>query len=282
MRKKIRLVIGGTGLLFPVSAGAVLKLWELGFDFVETLGISGGSIIGTALSSGMSVNRLIHNISQIRIDALLDWYWPKGSGLIFPSSMALMEGGKIEKALCGLLPFKFKDLSYPAHVLATDIENFKSRVFNIENSPSLEVGKAIRASLSIPLIFKPIKIDSSLLVDGGLLNNFPISYFHEKYGTSDNIPTFGIRTLGSTSYVPSKVGNIFDLGINSLNCLLSAQDNANILDSPFKENVIECRSRFSGTDFSSFNKNQISNMIDEGYSSVENFFKYHKDLLPWI
>jgi len=62
----------------------------------------------------------------------------------------------------------FDDLAIPFRVLATDIVNGKEVVLSDGS-----VGHAIRASMSIPGIFEPVKHENTLLIDGGLVNNFP-------------------------------------------------------------------------------------------------------------
>lgn len=63
----------------------------------------------------------------------------------------------------------FDDLAIPFRVMATDIVNNGKEVVLSKGS----VGHAIRASMSIPGIFEPVKHENTLLIDGGLVNNFP-------------------------------------------------------------------------------------------------------------
>lgn len=63
----------------------------------------------------------------------------------------------------------FDDLPIPYRAMTTDIVNGKEYLFS-EGSISL----AMRASMSIPGVFQPVEYDSTLLVDGGVMNNFPV------------------------------------------------------------------------------------------------------------
>jgi NTE family protein len=63
----------------------------------------------------------------------------------------------------------FDDLPIPYRAMTTDIVNGKEYLFS-EGSISL----AMRASMSIPGVFQPVEYDSTLLVDGGVVNNFPV------------------------------------------------------------------------------------------------------------
>ncbi len=87
----------------------------------------------------------------------------------------------------------FDHLFVPFRCVATDIYKGEPVVFR-----SGDLGSAIRASMTFPFYFKPIEIDSVLLFDGGLVNNFPVDVmiqdFHPDYmigsavGFKDNKP----------------------------------------------------------------------------------------------
>ncbi|MGN0033714.1 MAG: patatin-like phospholipase family protein [Candidatus Limimorpha sp.] len=69
----------------------------------------------------------------------------------------------------------FSKLSVPFYCIATDVE--KATQYEL-NKGSLS--RSIRASMAIPFFFSPIRIDDRLLVDGGLVNNFPVRNMEEK------------------------------------------------------------------------------------------------------
>lgn len=62
----------------------------------------------------------------------------------------------------------FDELMIPFRCVAADAHNKKQIIFS-----SGDIGDAVRASMSYPFFFKPTKMDSILLYDGGLYNNFP-------------------------------------------------------------------------------------------------------------
>lgn len=63
----------------------------------------------------------------------------------------------------------FDHLPIPFRCLAVDIKTVKPVVLKSGN-----LANSLRSSMAIPTIFKPVKIDSFLLVDGGLMDNFPV------------------------------------------------------------------------------------------------------------
>ena len=70
----------------------------------------------------------------------------------------------------------FDKLFVPFRCIATDAAARKEVVYR-----GGDLGKAIRASMTIPLVFRPIKQDSTLLYDGGIYNNFPWQVLQEDF-----------------------------------------------------------------------------------------------------
>ncbi len=98
--------------------------------------------------SGKSVVEMpSHIISSSQIDMAI-------VGLFQPATVA-----------CG---GDFNRLMVPFRCVAADMNSRMPKVFD-----SGDLGVAIRSSMSIPMVFKPVKLDSMLLYDGGLMDNFP-------------------------------------------------------------------------------------------------------------
>jgi len=64
---------------------------------------------------------------------------------------------------------KIEELNVKLKIVATNVENWEKVVFE-----KWKIIDAIRASISLPWIFRPFKLDKSYLVDGWVLNNLPI------------------------------------------------------------------------------------------------------------
>ena len=62
----------------------------------------------------------------------------------------------------------FNNLMIPFRCVASDVHEKKQIIFS-----KGDLGDAVRASMSYPFFFKPIKVDNVLLYDGGIYNNFP-------------------------------------------------------------------------------------------------------------
>lgn len=91
----------------------------------------------------------------------------------------------------------FDDLMVPFLCVAANVTNHTAEVLH---EGSLE--KAVRASMSIPLVFEPVKMGSTLLYDGGLYNNFPWKPLDERFN-----PDFIIGSKCTSGNSPIKDGN---------------------------------------------------------------------------
>lgn len=70
----------------------------------------------------------------------------------------------------------FNNLFIPFRCVASDVYNKRPLIMR-----SGDLGDAVRASMSFPFVFKPIEIDSVLVYDGGIYNNFPADVMHEDF-----------------------------------------------------------------------------------------------------
>jgi len=58
----------------------------------------------------------------------------------------------------------------------TNIDKLEEEYFSYDQTPNIKLIDAIRATISIPIYFTPYKINNTLYVDGGCMNNLPINY----------------------------------------------------------------------------------------------------------
>ncbi|HRG01612.1 MAG TPA: patatin-like phospholipase family protein [Bacteroidia bacterium] len=140
--------------------------------------------------------------------------------------------------------YNFDSLMIPFRCVASDIEKKKSVVFREGDMPS-----AIRASMSYPFYIRPITIDSALLFDGGLYNNFPSNVMYEEM-----YPDF---IIGSSVTENSEQPSDDNLYLQLRNMLMSKSN-----FSPVCENgvIIE-----PWADVSIFNFESAQRLIDSGY-----------------
>ncbi len=90
------------------------------------------------------------------------------SGSLIPSHAIDVSFNEIFASATALSKGDFDKLFVPFRCVAADVYHRKELVFK-----EGDLGAAIRMSMSIPIVFKPMKIDSTLIFDGGIYNNFP-------------------------------------------------------------------------------------------------------------
>ena len=95
----------------------------------------------------------------------------------------IISSSQVDMALVGLFQpatvasnGDFDKLMVPFRCVAADMNSRTAKVFD-----SGDLGLAIRSSMSIPMVFKPVEIDSMLLYDGGLIDNFPWRALEESF-----------------------------------------------------------------------------------------------------
>lgn len=140
--------------------------------------------------------------------------------------------------------YNFDSLLVPFRCVASDIEKKQSVVFRDGDMPS-----AIRASMSYPFYIRPISIDSALLFDGGLYNNFPTNVMYEEL-----YPDF---MIGSSVTENSKMPSDDNLYLQLRNMLMNKSN-----FDPVCENGIIIQ---PWADVSIFNFESVQRLIDSGY-----------------
>lgn len=192
-RPKVGLVLSGGGAKGLAHIGILKSLEEAGItpDFIT--GTSMGSIIGGLYSIGYSADeikeialsadweRLLSN--KIKLDEVVyeekEYYGRYIYGVGFRGlkpeiPKGLIEGQKLSNLLSRLTrPVHgiddFRSFPIPFTCMAADIETGLKVVLNQGS-----LARSLRASMAIPTIFTPVEIDGKLLVDGGLVQNFPV------------------------------------------------------------------------------------------------------------
>ena len=192
-RKKVAVVLCGGGALGTIHIGALKVLEQAGIPVDIVTGTSMGSIIGGFYAVGydaQDIEDIVSSMdwSEILLDRLsmrnqtLDERQRQNSYLfdyrIFldqsRDSLAggLLRGTNIEKTLRHYLrqpeEIDFKALPRSFGCIATDLVTDSEVVLDHGS-----LAKSIRASMAVPGVFAPVRMDPYILVDGGLKNNFP-------------------------------------------------------------------------------------------------------------
>ena len=165
MSKPKTALVLGSGAARGLTHIGVLKTLEKNKIPIDIIvGTSMGAMIGGAYAAGLSPEQ----IEEIACET----NWLKVARILFPKRLqmaGLLDGGRVQDFLIALVGERnIQDLEMPFACVATDIWTGDEIVLN-----SGSLVNAIRASISFPFLFSPIKIDNRLLVDGAVVNPLP-------------------------------------------------------------------------------------------------------------
>jgi NTE family protein len=150
------------GAVYGLAQVGVLRAFEkAGIKADCVAGTSSGSIVAAAYASGLSMDEIEKFGIHTGLNELYRFGMPR-AGLV--SSDALED--YISRHI-GVTDFK--KLRIPLAVVATDICSGEEVVFT--QGP---LGKAVRASCSIPGVYQPVDYSGRQLADGGLVENVPV------------------------------------------------------------------------------------------------------------
>jgi NTE family protein len=250
------LVFEGGGVKGIGLAGAYRELSDQGYTPGCVAGTSAGAITAALVAAGYSATELEDLVlNQMHFSAFADRP-DLGSELVeFLHKRGLHSGdyflGWMRERLAAKGVRTFGDLRdpdadpgdetrrYKLQVIASDL-SARAMLVLPRDAPrlgfdpdSLEVARAVRMSMSIPVFFDPVSIGSHLIVDGALLSNFPVWLFDCTTGPP-RFPTFGLLLVdphqedplvpvrGDASVVP--IGSDLDYVKAMVETMLEAHD----------------------------------------------------------
>ena len=158
-------ILSGGGTRLPCYVGILHALQDMGVDYPAVVGVSGGSVVAALAAAGWTV-------PQLKALALeTDFKQFKGfSPLSLLLTGGLSSGDRFERWMDERLEGRtFADLPKDLHVLATDINGGGPVLFNRELRPDMKVSRAVRFSMSIPLLFAFKTFDGHVMSDGVIL-----------------------------------------------------------------------------------------------------------------
>lgn len=213
-RPKIGLALGSGGARGFAHLGAIKVLQEEGIPIDMIAGSSMGAMVGCFYAAGLEMERLYKFSTAFKRKYYLDFTVPK-MGFI---------AGKRVKDLIRLLTHgkNLEDLTIPVSVVATDLMSGEKVIF--DKGP---VADAVRASISIPGIFVPEKLNGRLLVDGGVVDRVPVSVVKEM--GADIVIAIDVSHVKANTEITS----IYDVIMQSLDILQMELVSHRVIDSDF-------------------------------------------------
>ena len=222
-RPRIGLVLGGGGARGAAHIGVLKELERQRIPIDVITGTSMGAIVGGLYASGMSATELESLVGSLDWASALsdkpkredlsfrrkqdDAEFPidfelgvRGTDLVLPKGV--IQGQKLDTLLRELTLRTshirdFDDLPIPFRAIASDIGRGEAYVMG-----NGDLARAIRASMSVPGVFAPMRIDNRLLVDGGVIGNLPIDVIQQLgvdviIAVDVEFPLYGEDELGS-------------------------------------------------------------------------------------
>jgi NTE family protein len=218
-------VFEGGGVKGVALVGAMQGFKGYGYEtWRNVAGTSAGAILAAYIACGHGADDALKVIAAAPYETFQDWGRGGeifGGGLNLIHEHGLCHGDAFEKWMDGELEGKTfgdaknADGTTRLKMIATDITRQKMLVLPEDlpdyidpatNAPitpdTFNLAAAVRMSMSIPYFFRPVKMTAAadgqecLIVDGGVLSNFPVWLFDVNPDTDPTRPTFGFRITG--------------------------------------------------------------------------------------
>lgn len=283
-------VFEGGGVKGIAFVGAVCALEERGYNFSRLAGTSAGAIIASLLAVGYTGKELKNIILNLEYNRLLDKKGINripvlGNEIAIIKHKGIYQGSYIEKWLTSLFEAKkktkFKDIiingSSKLKIIASDISKKEICIlpddlikYNV-NPMEFEIWKAVRMSISIPLFFRPIKLqynrECSFIVDGGLLSNFPVWIFD--VNRIPRWPTFGFNLVNNKKNADKDIGFINYI-TELMETIVNKNEEVYVRDKD-SVRIINIPTLGIGATQFSINKDMSQKLFKSGYESAHKF-----------
>lgn len=164
MKKNVALVLASGGARGMAHIGAIEELERRGYKITSVAGTSAGALVAGLYATG-------------KLAEAKDWFLSLDKQKILSlgdfslSTSYVVKGDKIIDSFKEIVDdCRIEDLPIPVSLVASDVISNKEVVME-----SGSLFEAVRASVSIPMFFRPVKRERMLLIDGGVLNAFPLN-----------------------------------------------------------------------------------------------------------
>lgn len=275
-QQKVGVVLSGGGATGLAHIGVLKALEERGIPIDYITGTSAGALIGSLYASGYSpveieqmvITDAFQKMSRGEIEPHQRFSYRENDFTASMFSIGLSSDSLLQKSL----PTNFKSSTYldftmlkmlgttgasygnnfdslfvPFRCVASDIAKKRSVTFR-EGS----LNERVRASMTYPFYFNPIRIDGSLLFDGGLYNNFPADVMYQDF-SPDYI-------IGSNVSYNAGLPDENDLISQITNMLVSYTD----FSLPCEQGIII----LPQTEVTTFDFASVQKAINDGYNST--------------
>jgi NTE family protein len=205
-KPRIALVLGGGAARGFAHVGVIRALEQEKIPIDLVVGTSVGSLIGAIYAADLDSFDLEWTAFKLQEDDLLDY-----GVLTAVRGMGLARGDKLEEFVKSRVKVaNIEDLKIPFAAVATDL-NWGTKVVLDRGS----VSRAVRASSAIPGVFQPVQHMGKILVDGGVVDNIPISVARAK-GADIVVAVDISENVGNTH-----ITNLVDVMVQATNIMFA-------------------------------------------------------------
>ena len=300
-RPKVGLILSGGGAKGAAHIGVLKYIEEVGIPIDYIAGTSMGSIVGGMYALGYKSDEILDIISHVDWDRLISdnvdrqkiSYSRKLESstqlLTIPFSITtdkeelqtrsfknslptgIVSGDNLLNLFNSLSvgysdPIAFDELPTPFICIATNMMNGEADVLN-----KGVFSKSLRASMAIPILFDPIKLDSTLYADGGLVSNFPA----EQCRAMGADYVIGVSMSPGLESDPKNLSSIFSQ-VKQLKEIITDKE----FDNYHKLCDIFISPELKGVGMLSFNAESVARITQSGYEAAsrqEESFKALKE-----
>lgn len=332
-KKPVDLVFQGGGIKGIGLVGAYKVLEERGYRPENMAGASAGAIVAALVAAGYSADELYEIMGNLNFNQFKDEAWEDRIPFLpWTASMlkdqGLYEGKAFFDWIRDLLEARgvrtFKDLvrrneldastfencrfRYKLQVIVSDVTQRKmlrlpcdARDLGYAHPDNMEVALAVRMSMSIPIFFEPVTLINQytgrvhILVDGGMLSNFPVWIFD---ADEPQRPTIGLKLFEPDPRAPlirngrepkarrkGLLGMVKGLGPldyfwSLVETMMEAHDRLYVQEKDFDQRTIAIDTLGVGTTEFDLSKERTGKLYDSGRTAAKNFLpKFERDIL---
>ena len=272
---KIALVLGGGGLKGFAHIGVFRALKEMGITPTVVAGTSIGALIGAAYARGMDTSEMADRARALK---RRDLFRLNRMGFILERQHAAaiyMEEPLREVVKSVATEMRFDQLKTSLLVNTVDITRGTQVVWGLPGLRHVSVTDAVYASCALPGFYPPGHVDDRLCVDGGVIDNLPVSVASRGMdaviavdtGSSDLEPENDIATAGFAS--------IYMRAATTMMHALQLAPFGNWAKPP----MILIRPKVNHIGWFSFDK--TDELLDAGYTAAIEACKHYEECIAW-
>ncbi len=221
---KVKGVFEGGGVKGIAYVGVLQRIEELGYEFSSVAGSSAGAIIASLIACGynskeLNIILMETNFTDFSTSNVTNKIPLFGKIYNIGNKYGMYKTSKLEKWLDELYLEKgveyFEDLDINLKVVCTDLTNRKLAVFPDDfkkyfKNEQIRLSKIVTMSSSIPLYFRPVSINNTLFVDGGVVSNYP-TWIYKNESDSDKVLRFNIKEIKPNIEINNIIDYLFSI-----------------------------------------------------------------------